>query len=448
MNKIDPLGSLLNTPITAIPNAAKSAFTNTSRAGYDFSDGEVPLSKIISYLQRDIKFQYTVFTLMAYSVGRGFNNTANTKIPAGRRCLDMINEFCNTWDLDSINQSIGIDGWASGNSFLNTVGKGEKLDGIYTIPLSSIKDVNYDENGDVESYKHLASSGMIEDTAADQIAHFKWLPINGGKFGEGIGQALCRKGVGYRTSSGNITRRASFFEMAEIMIDTNVKMFYSGQSRYLITPDNDIPLSETAAQNIQQAFSKLDPLQHLTSPNKIKVQEIALASRAAWDPLLDRFDKEFSVGTKSPLIELMSTLDFSYASSKTALSTAFPLMDSFSRAYSRFIENNIYNPLIVQEGKNPEIVDVKINWGPTEKLTIEDIQMIQGILNQPNLTENHDPKDIIDMLIECGVPLESTEKMVGTQTDKQEEVNELSTISSKEQLYDFVMKRREKQGAL
>ena len=443
MNKLDPLGSFI-TPITTIPNAASSVFTQSSRPGYSWGDGEISLSRIISYLQRDIKFQYTVFTLMAYSVGRGYNNSANTKIPAGRKCLDLINNFCNEWDLDSINQSMGIDGWASGNGFLNVVGAGDKLEGLYTIPLSSIKDVNLDIHGEVESYAQLGDSGFVTEAAADQIAHFKWLPINGGKFGEGIGQALCRKGVGYKTSSGTITRRPSYFEMAEVMTDVNVKMFYSGQSRYLITPDSDIPMSETAAQHVQKGFEKLDPLEHLTSPNKIKVQEIALASRAAWDPLLERFDKEFSVGTKSPLIELMSTLDFSYASSKTALSTAFPLMDSFSRAYSRFIEKNIYDPLITQEGKNPEVVNVEINWGPVEKITIEDIEMIQKILNEPNLTENHDPKDIIDMLIECGVPLESTEKMVGAQTDKQETVNELSSISSKEQLYDFIIKQKKK----
>ena len=444
MNKLDPIGSMFTTPITAIPNASSSVFVNSSRPGYDWSEGEVSLSKIINYLQRDIKFQYTVFTLMAYSVGRGFNNSANTKIPAGRKCLDLINNFCNEWDLDSINQSMGIDGWASGNGFLNVVGAGDKVEGLYTIPLSSIKDITLDENGEVIFYKQLTDNGFVTDAPADQIAHFKWLPLNGGKFGEGIGQSLARRGVGYKTSSGATVRRPSFFTMAEMMTDVNVKMFYSGQSRYLITPDNDIPLNETAAENLQKGFSKLDPLQHLTSPNKIKVQEIALASRAAWDPLLTRFDKEFSVGTKSPLIELMSTLDFSYASSKTALSTAFPLMDSFSRAYSRFIEKNIYDPLIVQEGKNPEIVDVKINWGPQEKISIEDIQLIQTILNQPNLTENHDPKDIIDMLIECGVPLESTEKIIGKQTDKQETVNELSNISNKEQLDNFVAKHKEK----
>lgn len=406
---------------------------------------EVSLKKIIEYLKRDVKFQYTVFTLMGFSVGKGFNNTTNTKIPSGRKCLELLNDFTEYWDLDALNQSMAINGWASGNGFLNTPGTAENIDGLYEIPLSSIRDIKRDQDGTVTNYIQQTATSYDNKIEPDQVAHFKWLPIDGSAFGEGIGQALARKGHGYRTSSGNIVRRPSYFEMGEIMTDVNVKMYYSGQSRYLITPDSDETLDKKYEQALKKGFDKLDPLGHIISPKKIKVQEIALSSESKFNTVSDRFDKEFSVGTKTPLIELISSMNFSYASSQTALATVFPLLESFQRAYKKFIETKIYRPLILQENKDPKIIDPRINWGSPEKLTVEDIKLIQDILNTGSLSLEHDPQDVLDMLSEAGVPLPNTDKLSTQSTNKIQFVHKLeSTLGSKEKLQNLIAAEKEK----
>lgn len=397
----------------------------------DMDADDVKLQKIIDYLRRDAKFQYVVYTLMGYSVGAGFNNTTNTDIPSGRKCLELINDFAEDWNLDEINQLMAIDGWSSGNGFLNTVPSNEDVQGIYHIGMGTIKDIITTPEGEVKFYVQKTKSGFETKVEPEKIAHFKWLPINESAFGEGIGQVMSRKGVGYKTSSGKVIHRQSYFEIAEMFTDIDSKLFYSGIPRYVTTPDNaEKGFSEDEMSSINSAFEKLNPLQNITMPQKTTTTEIALSSRSNFQSLIDRFDKEYSVATKTPLIELTSSLDFSYASSQTALKTMLPLLGSFQRAYKRFIEKSIYEPIIANAGKNPKIINARINWGVQEKLTVDQIVQIQSILNQPDLVDKHNPEDIVNMLIEeVGVPLPLTEVLIGKSQQQTNLIHRLEEVS-------------------
>lgn len=416
--------SKTNDPEPTVPVNDNSPFFD------DIIEDDVKLQKIINYLRRDAKFQYVVYTLMGYSVGAGFNNTTNTDIPSGRKCLELINDFAEEWNLDEINQLMAIDGWSSGNAFLNTVPSNEDVQGIYHIGMGTIKDIITTPQGEVKTYIQKSKSGFETPVEPEKIAHFRWLPINESAFGEGIGQVMIRKGVGYRTSSGKTIQRQSYFEIAEMFTDIDSKLFYSGIPRYVTTPDSEKGFSEDEMSSINSAFEKLDPLQNVTMPKKTTTQEISLSSRSNFQTLIDRFDKEYSVATKTPLIELTSSLDFSYASSQTALQTMLPLLGSFQRAYKRFIEKCIYEPIIIQAGKNPKIINARINWGVQDKLTVEQILQIQSILNQPDLINQHDPKDIINMLIEeVGVSLPLTEVLIGKSEQQANLIHRLEEVS-------------------
>jgi len=387
--------------------------------------------------------------MMGYSVGAGFNNTANTTIPAGRKCLELINDWTDEWELDTVNQSMALDGWASGNGFLNVVPDAEKLQGFYHIGMGTIKDILRSKDGEVQSYSQQTDIGIIDDIQADHIAHFKLWPINESAFGEGLGQVLARTGRGYQSSNGETVNRPSYFKMNEMFSDVNAKIFYSGQPRWAISPDSEQTLDEKTLTQTSSAFSKTDPLKHVTLPKKMKIDEIGLTSRASFDSLTQRYDKEFSAATKTPLLELISAMDFSYASSETALTTMLPLLGSFQRAYKRFIEKNLYEPFIIQAGKNPKIVDVQINWGAPKKLTVEDIMIVQTILNQPDLINNHSPKDIVDLLVEAGVPLPKTTTMIGQAKTETNFLNNLESVAgSKEKLMDLIIKEKQKHASL
>jgi len=417
-------GAFIRDPEPSIPVNDNSGFFDI-----DIDSDDVKLQKIIDYLRRDAKFQYVVYTLMGYSVGAGFNNTTNTDIPSGRKCLELINDFAVDWNLDEINQLMAIDGWSSGNGFLNTVPSNEDVQGIYHIGMGTIKDIITTPEGEVKFYVQKTRNGFETNVEPEKIAHFKWLPINESAFGEGIGQVLARKGVGYRTSSGKVIHRQSYFEIAEMFTDIDSKLFYSGLPRYITTPDSENGFSEDEMSSINSAFEKLDPLQNITMPKKTTTTEIALSSRSNFQTLIDRFDKEYAIATKTPLIELATSNDFNYASSQTALQTMLPLLGSFQRAYKRFIEKCIYEPIILKAGKNPKIINARINWGVQEKLTVEQILQIQTILNQPDLVDQHDPKDIINMLIEeVGVPLPLTEVLIGKSQEQTRFIHRLEEV--------------------
>ena len=415
-------------------------YASSSFVDWTTNDDFIPFSKVLNYLKRDIKISYVIYTLNAFSLGRGYHNTANTETPSGRRCLDLIDEFAKDWKFKSLIPELGLDGWASGNEFINVPGKGETIDGVYRLPLSTIVDINIDEDNEVVSYIQKDKLGSITEIDADQIKHFKWWPIDSSKWGEGIIQPLLRKGAGYRASNGATLRRPSWAEMNEVFAHTNMNMFYSGQSKYVITPEGDYEMDAATRDHLADSFNKLNPLQHIVSPKKIKVEAVALSSESKWNTLTDRFDKEFSIGTKTSLMELATSLDFSYASSQTALQSSLPLIHAFESAQKTFIEESIYYPLIIQAGKNPEIIKPEINWGANEKITIDDILKIQQILTAPDLLERHDPRDIISMLLEAGVPLPLTDKMEAQQESNANFYHDIETANTKEQFNNVMAK--------
>lgn len=406
----------------------------------------VPLTLLIDYLRRDTKYQYVSYTMMGYSAGAGFNNTANTNIPSGRKCLDMINDFAEEWDLDTINQSLALDGWSAGNGFLNVVPDAEKLAGIYHIGMGSVTNIFRSADGEIQGYEQKNQNGVKNTVPANEIAHFKLWPINESVWGEGLGQILARKGRGYLTSTGKQVQRQSYFQMNEMYTDVNGKIFYSMQPRNIIGPDNNTDqFDEKTMQQINSSMTKTDPLQNMTTPKKISLQTVALQSRSGYDTITNRYDKEFSISTKTPLIELASSMDFSYASSEVALNTMLPLLNSFQRSQKRFVEKNIYEPLILQAHKDPKIVNVRLNWGAAKKLTVEDIAIIQSILNQPDLFDKHSPKDIIDLLIEAGVPLPRTETLAGEVSNKLQFMRNIEAVAdNNSKIKDLIILEREK----
>ena len=83
---------------------------------------------------------------MAYSVGQGFYTTAANN-RAGRKAKAIIDDFAQEWDLDMMNQIAGIEGWATGDAFFNTVPADDEIGiaGFYNIPVSSIIQVHTDK---------------------------------------------------------------------------------------------------------------------------------------------------------------------------------------------------------------------------------------------------------------------------------------------------------------
>ena len=372
--------------------------------GTDFLGGsmDVRLADIVKFLKTNLKFKMSVITYMAYSVGPGYYTTTAVN-SAGRKAKEAIMLFEEEWDLDTLNQKIGRDVWASGNAFVNTVPEdrdtGEGLAGIFMLPLSSFRGVNKDKNGKViEFIQHWSSKSR--NIPAGDIAHFCWLPLDEDWQGEGIGQALARGGAGYRTHAGKSVYRPSWFESQEMIDDVSIKMTYSGLPRYFVTFDgSDKKASKTFIETAKSEFNKLDPLKHFTTNVKGDVKTISLDTTGKFSDFIRHVDDNIITGTMSPLIRLWSNLDFTYASSQSALDAMDPLISMYRRAHGRFLENFIFRPIIRWEGANIKNADLTLTWGQPEAPTIEGIKQVIEILNSSDRFNGlYEPKKIIDLL--------------------------------------------------
>jgi hypothetical protein len=360
---------------------------------------EVPLRDIVKYYKSTLTFRLAIFTYVGRSVGFGFYNTAETTKPAGKKALEIVNQFCEDWNLDEKNQIAARDGWMSGNFFWNRVAKqGRLIDGLYSLPLSSFVEIHRDDDGNPSQY--IQQWGFISKSSPpENILHFRWMPIDEEPFGEGIGQALARTGIGYTTSNGKIVYRKSFFEIEEMLDDTVPEMVRAGLPRYFASfPGEDKAFVDHATARL----NNLDPLQHFVVNSEGKVETVSLDTQNRQDSFIRYVGDKIITGTMSPLIRLWSSLDFTYASSKTAIEALDPSIDMYQRAHKRFIEKLIYRPLMLQNRIEPKEAEVRLNWGKEAKPTADELIKIWAILSHPQIIDKYNLNDLLDMVNDAG----------------------------------------------
>ena len=393
------------------------------------ADADVPLDKIIQYRETDMKFQLAVMMNTSNSVGAGFHNTADISTPTGKACLELINNFCDEWNLDELNQLIAIDVWPSGNAFLEPLGtETKRLLGIQILPVSSFIKIKRDEYGDVLSYIQ-QWGGPQKELEPSAVYHFKWLPRNAGPFGNGIGQPLARKGVGYKTSGNTNVQRASYFEISEMLQDVSVKMTYAGLPRY----DIHAKVKDEQVNAVNQAYSKFDPLEHLVHNFESDVKSISLDTQNKFDSFIRNVNDEIVAGIMTPIPRMFSALNFTYASADAAIEAYLPLIRMYQRAHKRFIENFIYKPLIMQE-KNEAAVkkaDVQLNWGQQKQLEINEITEIWNILKEPQFDDLYDPNDVLDMIREIAPNIKQMEKPAADMSEQMKALHKLKNRKEK-----------------
>lgn len=404
MDALDLANRLANTSAHAMSKPTDPTALVTE-SQYTEGNYEVSNADIVKYLKTNVKFKMAVITHMAYSVGSGFYTTAANNA-AGKKAKQTIDDFNEEWDLDTLNQLIGIDTWASGNAFLNTVPQdksGKGIGGLYMMPLSSIQRINRNKKAQIESYLQVWSGRSVPVPASD-VKHHIWLPLDGSSMGEGIGQILARSGIGYKTMAGNTVKRASWFQMAEMIDDVSAKTTYAGLPRYFAYFEGE-NATDAYVKTAKTAFNKLDPMQNFVTNVKGDVKTIALDTQNKFDSFIRHIQDNIVTGLMSPLIRLWSSLDFTYASSKEAIKAMDPLIGMYQRHHKRFLESMIFTPVLEYEDIEVKKADLRLHWGEVEKVNMDDIEKAWNILKDPKFDNMWDPKNIIDMLVDAGIPI-------------------------------------------
>lgn len=415
-----------STEPTAIMVDTNSSYGETS---------DIPLDRIVQRYLHSTKFDYVLQLYAAYSVGRGYTNVVNTETPRAKACLDMINDFTTTYKLQELNQLAMYEAWATGNSFFDIPGSENHIDALYNIPVGSITAINREPNGMVIDYQQQLG-GQWKTLLAENVVHLKINPKNGSAFGEMLGQPMERQGLGYRTSNGTKTRKPSEFDIDEMTDDVSAKMFFSGQPKYVVTPkDKDSIITPDDIKVLTTAFKKTDPLKHLVTNKRIEVATTELSTQSKHGDYIQRARENYIIATKSAVIALIASMDFSYASSQTALETAIPLIIIMQSDYANLINQEIYRPLTIQSGKDPKKIKVEITWKTIDRLSIELIKTSYEILKDPMFDGLWNPEDLVQGLRDVGVPLEkptiTEQKMIKDKTKENQIIRAIQEVIDK-----------------
>ena len=383
---------------------AGTAYRQGSYNDHIGEEPEISMEELVRRRATDLKFRLAVQMYTAYSVGVGMSHAAEQN-REGKAALAIVEAFCEEQDLDSLNQRIAQDVWATGNAFVWPVGpaRPRKIKSLRLIPVSSITAIKRAEDGDVEQYRQRTARGGDRHIRAGDILHFAWLPEDASAWGTGLGQPLARKGLGYKTANGKKSTRPPWFEISEMTDDVASKITYAGLPRYAVSMPG---LNDDRMAEVNRVFDSLEPLQHVISNFEAKVETIALDTASRFDSFLSKLDNQMVAGVMSPIPRLWSSLNFTYASSKEALAATFPLVAMYQRAHARFLERQIYAPVLMQAGRKPAKAKLRVSWGTREPLDMEGLASALAALASPVLAGQLDPESVLRLVQEAGLPVE------------------------------------------
>ena len=366
---------------------------------------DVEMAELVARRKTSLIFRLAVATYTAYSTGQGFYNTAADDSRTARACLEIVDEFCDTWDVDSLNQKIAMDVWTAGNAFVAPLGTDKELMGLAMIPLSSIKRIRREDDGTPVSY-HQVWGATNQNLPPKAVYHFAWMAEDASAWGSGLGQPMARPGLGYRTSTGKVVYRPPHFESQEMVDDVMARMTYAGLPRYSISAPGVQP---DVIAKMQAMLNKQDPLQQLITNVEHKVETLSLDTNGKFDSFIRGIGDNAINGVMTPIPRLWSSMNYTYASAEAAIEATLPFVKMYQRAHKRFIENKVYKSLVMQDGKDVRKYSPSLNWGQQDTLTLADIKSVVDILKEPAFAERIDPESVVDMLISAGVPIKKRE---------------------------------------
>ena len=370
-------------------------------AGYANRD-HVPLRKLMSRLNRDRYYNMAVRSSVAYTTGAGYHLTPSIDESGGSRALELIEHFADDQDLDALLIRIATDIWATGNAFLVF---DHATESFIPIDQGTIINIETDDFDRPVTYWRQSNSGHVDkmppysDTTPDGLIHMAFQAQ--GPWGVGIGQVMERRGLGWKDSRGKYQHAPSDFESREMLDHVNALLIYGGLARFLV----NIDAGQDETNATMGAMSKLDALQHVVTNRKTDIKTIGLSPSRGTAELYNRIDQHAIVGTMNPLPKLWAANEFSYASSKSALSALYPIIDIAQRALKRFIEQKIFRPLLEAHGYDWHEHKVSIAFGSEQILSIDLVKDAAAILENPEYAGKYDPADIVEMLRDLGLPL-------------------------------------------
>jgi hypothetical protein len=173
--------------------------------------GESPairFSDVITAYLCDPACKAFVDFLADQAVGMGFYTSVNADYEQSSKAKRIVDDFCESVNLDGLLQVGAREIVACGNSFWLKI-EPDYLESLKILPLTGFDDAKAivrDRYGEVRSYNY-SFGGVKTSFVPEKIIHFRWNPVNFSPFGVGVLQVLLQE------LSFNGETRMSFLEM-------------------------------------------------------------------------------------------------------------------------------------------------------------------------------------------------------------------------------------------
>ena len=372
----------------------------------------VPLFLLVKYANRDMPLNLACRANTDLVCGAGFHLTgSNLEAQEGRDVLEIIEKFCEHNNFDKLLQRACYDMWVSGNTFLTW--KEKDPHALRFIDQSNVVDIQTDMDGDPEYYyifnrtdpQKAYSAGNVRAAKvhADQVIHWKF-QAHESVFGTGLAQINVRRGMGYVGADGGTYYKKSAVEEREMQCDVLNNIMYTGVPRYVINVNGD----EQVIADTHASMEKLKPTQAIVSgATDLKVETISNAPSNKFDSIIKSNDNTAIMGTMSPYMRIWSSNDsFSYASSKTAMASLFPLIDAMSRELKHHVEL-LFKMIIEKHLPNIDwnLNKCSIHFGSEKTLSIDLITQGMAVLEHPAFDGKWQPEDVLESLRDAGFPV-------------------------------------------
>jgi hypothetical protein len=360
----------------------------------------VTFSDIITAYTRDPSCKAFVDFLADQAVGMGFYTTINEEYEHAEKAKQIIDEFNESVNLDSLLQIGAREIVASGNSFW-LKSEPEYLKDLKVLPLTgfdNLKAVERNKYGVVTGYNYSFGDAK-KRFSPDKIVHFRWNPVNFSAFGTGVLQVLLSE----LSFSGE--KRMSFLEMKariEKMMPEIFEKYAGPDELWIFAGASDKKLAE------YQKLIKSKPkagAKFVYNKAEADVKTVAVDPRARYEAYVDHILNQIYLGGQTPIPKLLTTPGFTEASANAAIEVAERHVMSLQRFVKRSVEKEIFTPLIIQAKLDPTKADCRLNWGMPEKPDVESLlPMLADIVrDRPDIISAEEFRKI---LVDMGLSLE------------------------------------------
>jgi hypothetical protein len=380
----------------------------------------IPFTNVLAAYFADPACKAAAHELAFSAVGKGFYHTVDPDYAEAKNVEDVIDEFNEKANLDSLLvvtaveiAAFGNHIWLIGDADKKTLSDIERP--IKPIPLPAVNSIKYSYISDKikvinkpESYNLLSWWGGAK-LNPERLVHFRWNPIGASAFGYGITHSLLEE------ASFSGEKRLCYLEMKwrieQRMIDIHEK--YAGPDQMWWIPKAK-PEHITKLERLIKSRPKEGARYVWSGEKGGDIYTVSLDPRARFDYYVDHIMNQNYLGLETPLAKALTTPGFTEASIRGAIELHEPVIFTMQRFIKREVER-LWNLVIEEAGYDPAKAHCRLNWGMREEPEIELDDIIRlAEISATSSIQYIRADEVRKILVKLGFPLTEPEKQPET----------------------------------